>query len=262
MWRIFWALVLIAIGVVFLLINLGILPWDAWNYLFPALLVLLGIFLLIGLRGGGEKTIVHESVPLEGAARGEVTLRYGAGQLSVHAGTDPTLLFNGTFHGGIEKKVTRVQDLAMVDLRTPSNAWENFGFSSSRGLEWDLGLNPTIPLVLRYEGGAAETKMDLSGVRLTQLEIQTGASLTDVVLPNPSGTMRVAVHSGAASVKLRLPPQAAASIRGKMDLGSMNVDVGRFPNRGFGIHQSDDYPAATDRIEMTIEGGVGSVEIR
>lgn len=262
MWRIFWAFVLIVIGVVFLLINLGILPGDAWNYLFPALLILLGIFLLIGWHGGSEQTTAHEVIPLDDAARGEITLKHGAGLLNVHGGADPTVLLDGTFHGGVEKKLDRVQDLALVEFKTPSNAWENLGFSNKRGLEWQLALNPNIPLTLRYEGGAAETRMDLSGVRLVQLAVNTGASSTDVVLPYPSGTMRVSVNSGAATVKLRLPREAAASIRGKMDLGSMNVDLARFPNRGFGIHQSENYAAATDRIELTIEGGVGSVEIR
>ncbi len=34
-WRVFWALVLIALGVIPLLINLGILPGSAWNFIFP-----------------------------------------------------------------------------------------------------------------------------------------------------------------------------------------------------------------------------------
>jgi hypothetical protein len=263
MWRTFWAFVLILVGIIFLLINFGVLPGNAWNYIFPTILVLLGIGLLVGWRGShATAQVVSESAPLDGATRADVTLKHGAGRLSVRAGEDTAQLFAGTFGGGIEKKLERHDGTAVLELKTPSNAWGNVGFPFGRGFEWNLGLNPTIPIALKYEGGAAETKMDLSGIQLTQLEINTGASATDVVLPPPQGKMRVVVHSGAASVKLRLPPNVSASIRGTMGLGALDIDQTRFPNRGMGIHQSDNYATAIDRIEMTVEGGVGSVQIQ
>ena len=67
---------------------------------------------------------------------------------------------------------------------------------------------------LRYEGGAAGARIDLSGIPLTSLALSSGASATDVVLPPPRGTLHVTVQSGAASMKLRLPPMVpAASMR-------------------------------------------------
>ncbi|MBC7250601.1 MAG: hypothetical protein H5T62_09990 [Anaerolineae bacterium] len=50
---VFWPLMLIGVGVVLLLANLGYLPWQAWSVLWrlwPLLLVALGIDLLIGRR--------------------------------------------------------------------------------------------------------------------------------------------------------------------------------------------------------------------
>lgn len=262
-WRVFWGGVLILVGVVFLLINLGILPGTAWNYVFPAALVLLGIALLVGWRGGAQALqVVTDSAPLEGAAQADVSLKHGAGRLNVHAGSDDSLLFSGTFGGGVEKKITRRNNIAFLELKTPSELWANMNFLNPRGLEWDLALNPGVPTSLKYEGGAAETRMDLSGIKLTDLEINTGASSTEVVLPPPNGTMRVTVHSGAASVKFRLPPAVPAEIRGTMGLGSLDIDLSRFPDRGSGMYQSDNFAGATDRIEMRVEGGVGSVQIR
>ena len=49
----FWPLVLVGVGVVLLLSNLGYLPWQSWNILWrlwPLLLVALGIDVLIGHR--------------------------------------------------------------------------------------------------------------------------------------------------------------------------------------------------------------------
>jgi hypothetical protein len=262
-WRTFWAIVLIVIGVLFLLNNFGWLPGNAWNYIFPTILVLFGLGLLIGWRGGTrELEAVPDSAPLEGATRAAVTMKHGAGRLNVHAGSDAAQLFSGTFGGGVDKKISKNNGTTYLELKTPSDLWSNLAFPATRGLEWNVMLNPQIPTTLKYEGGAAETKMDLSGVQLTELEINTGASSTDVVLPQPKGTMRVKVHSGAASVKIRVPPNVPATIRGTMGLGSIDADLQRFPDRGFGVRQSDNYADATDKIEMTVEGGVGSVEIR
>lgn len=262
-WRTFGALVLITLGVIFLLINFGVLPGDAWNYIFPILLVLLGVALLVGWRGGTRQLeMVNDSAPLNGATRATVTLKHGAGRLNVRAGTDPNLLFAGTFAGGVKKTASYQNGTANLELKTPEEIWGNLSFPGTRGLEWDLALNPTVPLALKYEGGAAETRMDLSGLKMTGLEISTGASSTDVVLPVPSGTVRVVVSSGAASVKLRLPADVPASIHGTMGLGSLDVDAMRFPRRGSGAFESDNYATAADRIEVTVEGGVGSVQVR
>jgi hypothetical protein len=262
-WRVFWALVLIGVGVLFLLSNLGLIPGNAWNYVFPILLVLVGGAMLLNWRTNArELEIVSASAPLEKATRAAITLKHGAGRLSVNAGSDPALLFAGTFGGGVDKKLFQNDSAAFLELKTPSDVWTSMAFPHTRGLEWNLALNPTVPLTLKYEGGAAETKMDLSGIKLMDLAINTGASSTDILLPPPIGTERVVVHAGAASVKIRLPQNAPAAIRGTMGLGALDVDKSRFPERGLGHYESDDYAAATDRIELVIEGGVGSVEIR
>lgn len=262
-WRIFWAGGLILVGVVMLFTNFGFLPGNAWNYLFPAILVLLGIGLLVGWRRRGQPIeAVNDSAPLEGAARAEVILKHGAGRLNVHAGSDPNLLFAGTFAGGVDKTISRRNETVYLELKTPNDVWGALNFPFENGLEWNLGLDPAIPIALKYEGGAAETKMDLSGIKLTDLEINTGASSTDVALPVPAGTQRVVVHSGAASVKVHLPPNVPATIRGTMGLGSLDIDKTRFVERGSGVFQSDNYSGAADRVEMTVDGGVGSVQIR
>ena len=52
-----------------------------------------------------------------------------------------------------------------------------------RGWEWAFGLNDAIPLALKLETGATETRIDLTNLRVTDLRLKTGASSTDVQLP-------------------------------------------------------------------------------
>jgi hypothetical protein len=123
---IFLPLVLIGLGIVFLLTNLGVVDWDVWESLvlfWPVLLIALGLDLILGrgiLRGllafvivavvlGGVAFAVYEfggserwaettepvSQALEGASRAEVRLAFGSGTLEVGALADPALLVQG-----------------------------------------------------------------------------------------------------------------------------------------------------------------------
>lgn len=47
----FIGLALIVIGVIALLVSMGVLPGSAWNYLWPVLLILLGLSFIFGKRG-------------------------------------------------------------------------------------------------------------------------------------------------------------------------------------------------------------------
>lgn len=43
----FFGLVLITIGIIFLLENMGVITGDAWKYIWPCLIILLGLSILI-----------------------------------------------------------------------------------------------------------------------------------------------------------------------------------------------------------------------
>lgn len=269
-WRVFWAIVLILVGVVFLLINLGVLPGSAWNYIFPAILVILGLLILTGMRGGrGE--VVNDSAALDGATRGALHLKHGAGRLNVRAGASPSNLFEGTFGGGIDKRVTRRGDELRVELQGRADTMP-FMFGGRGMLDWDVALNSSVPLALKLDGGATDSHLDLSGLALGDLEINTGASSTQVTLPTPNGTLHATIHAGAASVQVAVPPGVPARILGTMGLGALDIDQSRFPQQsGSGVpglvtskalYESNDFATAANRVEITIEGGVGSVRVR
>ncbi|MDD4859512.1 MAG: DUF5668 domain-containing protein [Dehalococcoidales bacterium] len=48
----FFGLALLVIGIVALLVKLGALPGSIWDYIWPALLIILGISILSGRRRG------------------------------------------------------------------------------------------------------------------------------------------------------------------------------------------------------------------
>jgi hypothetical protein len=70
----------------------------------------------------------------------------------------------------------------------------------------------------------------------------------------------VKIEAGAASVTLRLPPQAEARVRYEGGLSSLEIDRARFAQSG-NSYQTAGFDAATDRLDIDIESGVGSVTI-
>ena len=97
---------------------------------------------------------------------------------------------------------------------------------------------------------------------MVELDIDTGASSTEVTLPANAGNTLVDIDSGAASVKVSIPTGVAARIRVKSGIASVNVDSNRFPRQDGGLYQSADYPTAANRADITIDTGVGSVDVK
>jgi hypothetical protein len=129
-----------------------------------------------------------------------------------------------------------------------------------RQSEWTVGLTGQVPLDLTVETGASRTVLDLSELKVRNLELRSGASETRVILPREAGSTTVRAESGAASLVLEVPSGVAARIRSRMALGSSQIDETRFPRAG-DRYESPDFSAATNRVEIDVRGGVGSVRV-
>jgi hypothetical protein len=92
------------------------------------------------------------------------------------------------------------------------------------------------------------------------LDVKTGASNTRVMLPTAAGMTTVKAEAGAASLVIEVPGSVAARIRSRVALGSNQIDEGRFPKAG-DTYQSADYGSADNRVDIDVQGGVGSVRV-
>lgn len=260
---IFWGLVLVLAGVLLLLNSLGLLPQGFGAIFWPAALILLGLWFLLTPRifpRGAALAEESASFPLENAVEAEVELRHGAGKLSVEALQEPLQLAAGTFAGGVVPTLRR--DGGRVSLRLEPRHMEwGPDFARHDGFVWNVGLTREIPLKLSLYTGASESDLNLEDLKLTALRIETGASETRVTLPAQAGFTRVDTRSGAAAMHLRVPQGVAARIRVSAGLSGIDVDTSRFPRADSG-YESLDYETSTNRVEISVESGVGSVEIR
>ncbi len=258
---VFWGIVLILLAAFLLARQMGILVGDVTGYFLPAIAILFGVWLLIAAFSRGRRQAEGQtvSVPLESARTARIKFDHGAGRLNVRSGASPTELLTGVFGTEMDVRSNLQGDQLDVRLR---NAPEFWMWYPGQNLDWDISLNRDVPVSLNIDSGASSTTLDLTDLKITDLDIDTGASTTEVNLPANAGNTRVDIDTGASTVRIRVPPGVAASIRIKSGVSSNNVDTNRFPRIDGGLYRSADYATAANRADITIDSGVGSIDIR
>lgn len=287
-------LILITIGVLFLLANLGMLPLTFWEIAaryWPLILILVGLEIIVGRRsiigalvvvgvwvaliagviylsfaGGGilpSPALITDQLaqPLGDIQSASVDLEIGWAHVNLSAlAPDSTDLMKGTFRHAQGSPVVKTFDVkgseGQLSLKEEANAIF-FGPSSSR---WDVALSPHIPLALRVNAGVGRAGLDLSALNVPSLNIDAGVGNINVTVPK-MGNTSVRINGGVGAVTVTIPDGVAASIRVDGGLGGTRVNESRFPRFG-DVYQSADYAGAANKIDLEVDGGIGSINIQ
>jgi hypothetical protein len=142
-----------------------------------------------------------------------------------------------------------------------------FGFPFFRGgnrsaPSMQVQLTRDVPISLRTQSGAADTTLDLSGLRVTNLEVSTGASTTLLRLPEAAGTTTARIQGGASTITVEVPPGVAAQVTFQGGLSTLNVDQSRFPAVGDKKYRSPNYDTSPNKVDLRIEVGAATVTVR
>lgn len=292
-------LLLISAGVVFLLNNLGVLPWGVWEALgrlWPLFLIAIGIDLVLGRRrplisavlvvvviataagfvyynGGllssGAIVSTPLSVPLQGASAASLRLEMGIGDLNLHAlDSEPgrSNFAGGTLqyyqnYGAPNKNISPGSSLD-VDLSQNDKGF-NLGFlTDGPRPSWDIGLSGAVSVSLNVESGTGNVVLDLSSTKLTDLHIDAGTGNMSVTLPSPTGQSSVEINGGTGNIELLLPAGVAARLTVDTGLGKVTVDPS-FAKSGEDTYSTPNYSGETaNRYDIQIDGGVGNISVR
>lgn len=263
---IFWGSVLILFGGIFLIDALGIIEINLWGIIGPILLILFGAWVLIGYfmkEEPGESETV--SIPIKNARRAIINLSHGIGKLVMEPGTDRDVLMHGTFKRGVVHSTDEQGDTVKVDLRLtkagfPVIAFPSF-FGPNQQFKWNIQLTKEVPLELVMKIGVNEAYLDFTELNIEKLRLETGVSSTTLKLPSSVSYTNAVVSSGVASLTIHVPEQVAAKIRFSGGLMDFKIDKSRFPKTA-GYYQSPDYETASQKVDLKIDGGIGSVHIQ
>jgi hypothetical protein len=289
-----WPVILITVGILFLLSNLGVLNinfWQLWR-LWPVLLILAGIDLIIGRRSamGNVVALILALLVVAGA----VGLALSSPEVFGPAGVESDLRFEEPLDG-VERadfrigfaagtlEITRLEDsgsLIVADLELVTNrqpVWRfspsgenaslvleyeagNFQSWSGRGDRWELALSPRAAFELDADIGAGDATIDLTGLDIRGLRVETGAGRSTIILPR-EGQFEATITGGVGQLIVEIPREMAARIEVDRGIGGVNMSE-RFESQGADVYESDDWETNENRVTLQIEVGIGQVTIR
>lgn len=257
--NIFWGTVLLVVGVLLFLQTQGIITGSIFRYFWPLALILVGSWIILNVywrpAASEEETFL---MPLGAAKSARFKFAHGAGQLEISGGASAGQALVGSVAAGMNKESWMDGDRLEVKVDAGASFVPFVG--PSQGV-WRFHLTQEVPVSVIVESGASSLNLDLRDVLATRVELKTGASSSNVTMP-AHGASYLKVEAGAASVNIRIPEMTAARIRVEQGVGSVDVDTSRFPRLDSGFYQSADYDGATDRAEIHVGSGMGSVSVR
>ncbi len=290
-------IILIGLGVVFLLNNLGVLEWGVWETLlrlWPLLLIAIGLDLLIprrsaagtmvslivilaliagavwlvSVRGGGEIAPRLEKIdqPLEKTEKAEILLEPGAGVIRMDALQNSNLLLVGRLGLSrgqrVEREIASGDGLTRIHLQSVGGwLWPAYSADADseagRG-EWRLRVHPDPMLRLNVELGAGEVELDLSDLNLEVLQVDVGVGKIVVRLP-AEGDFDVSLEGGIGAMEVVVPRGLAVRIRVSAGLTSTKLDG--FIKQGE-VYYSPGAENADEVIDLSLNQAIGILIVR
>jgi hypothetical protein len=287
--------ILIGLGVVFLLNNLGILSWSVWEVilrLWPVLLVAAGLDLLLGRRSiwgsllalvltaavlvgvlwlfrtgaiSGQAPAEEVRQALDGATRAEVVIAPAVGAVHVEALPESNALVSGVIRPISGERVSRDfavdGETAMFALRSAGTfgPFAPFAGGWGGGPGWDLGLNADVPLALEISLGVGESDVDLTGLQVRDLEVSMGIGQTTVVLPD-EGRFGAKIEGAIGQTVVVIPAGLAARIQVDTGIAGRQLPAGY--RQQDDVYLSPGYESADNRVDLEVSQAIGNVSIR
>jgi hypothetical protein len=134
-------------------------------------------------------------------------------------------------------------------------------FLRSRQFALTLQLSPGVPWSMTANTGATTETINLAGIHLSSLTLNTGASHDEITLGSPSGTVPLTINGGSLTVHLHRPSGIAASVRVSGGALSLNADGRQMHAIGNLTYESAGYASATDGYQVEINGGACNVTL-
>ena len=272
LWRL-WPLLLVLAGIELLFANR--LPWAVLAGLAAAVLIVGAV----AVNRNEPATAAHvDGAPVEtdlgGASEAAVTVRFGAGQLNLGplASARPGQLASMTYDGPAQLAPVPQYNVAAGGLGQleyqlsgrPGSSRAPFSFPGGQATSrMDVNLAPEVPITsLIVQTGATSAHLDLSTLHVSSVDVSVGAATAFVRLPEAAGQTTLHISGGASTITVEVPGGVAARIQHHGGLSTLNVDQTRFPLVSDGLYRSPDYAAAANKVDITLETGVTTIQVQ
>lgn len=283
-------LLLVFLGLMFLLINLGVVDRSIWSDIirfWPVLLILMGIDTLLRRSSAGAAfgtvlstvvliaagiTMFHLFAPewwnsktqsfshsLDGASAAEVMLSCRDCSMELYAAPSSDALISGHLTLRRDEKLAESvrTNNETIRYQLESEYWLPFPLLAERGiLLWEAGLNDSIPLTLSLQTGGGAVDLDLTDLEVSSVDISTGEERCQITLSQASSAT---LFLSGDHIEVLVPRDVAVRVSGS---ASMELTVpSNYVRTESGTH-SPNYETASIRAELVLRSGVKWIEIK
>jgi TetR/AcrR family transcriptional regulator, tetracycline repressor protein len=130
------------------------------------------------------------------------------------------------------------------------------------GKRGEIEINPAHPWRIQVQGPTWNTLLDLRGVNLREVHLDSNASKVECLLPRPHGVVPIHISSGVIRVSLRRIPGTA--VTAVIKSGAVQVNLDSFHSRVAVVDARWESPGASgapDRYELEVSGGAVRVSL-
>jgi hypothetical protein len=198
------------------------------------------------------------NIPLREAKSVSYKFSHGAAQIEIAGGAPSGTALVGASAAGMNQQSHLSGDRLDVKVEAGPSLLPFIGPMDG---VWRYQITQAVPVTLKIEAGASKLDVNLQDVLASRIELNTGASNVNLTVPS-RGASLLDVEAGAASINIRVPEATAARIHVKSGVTAINVDANRFPHLDSGIYQSTNFDTATDRTEIIVQSGMGSITVK
>jgi hypothetical protein len=260
----FWPLILIAAGVIWLLYSLGVISGSNLAILelvWPVFVIGIGVDLLVGHRSpaagaivgvvtiaivvvlmavgpglgwGGTTELKTEtfSTPVGEATQAQVEIGLSGNASSIHAlpsatATDRPLIYATVTHRGTIEFTAKGTTDKKVTLTSASDWqwWQHLGGGGET--PWDVGLDGNLPLTVVVRASSGSSTLDLSGLQLRALEMHASSGDSQISLPAavPQSAFRPDIQLDSSSGRMDVQAPDAAAFGMSVQMSSGDTRV-------------------------------------
>lgn len=209
------------------------------------------------------------SLPLDGVEAAQVNLTTSGGDLALAGGAPPGQLLVGEFEGMALPAAQYSVRMSSLGSRQRLDVYlqgsMDVPFPPHRPISngrWQLHHAGGVPTDLRVDGGATRLDLDLRGLDVRNLVVESGAGDIVVVMPAHAGGMNAEFGIGAGNLELLVPAGVAARIAVEGGVSSIDIDTARFPAQVAGRYVSPGFDNAANRVTITIRASAGEISVR
>jgi len=209
----------------------------------------------------GEVKSETQTVDLDSASTASVRIEFPAGELKVEGGASS--LMDASFRYNVsdwQPEVTYSANGAQGELLVNQPGDDKLPVGTTLINEWTVQLANDLPMDLTILTGAGNAELDLGALDLTNVDIQTGSSVTNVDL---SGTWQhdldVSIVGGVGELTVNLPAEMGVRVDKETALVNVSADGLILDGNGY-VNRA--YGTAPYTLTLKLQAGVGSVVLK